>query len=319
MSIAPLQLRPVRTEDLPRIKEIQAHYLALFPDAISTSVEGYRNPRFADAQNIFCAFETEGRMVGYAPLIPSLAESGRGSPMHVIWADIKVDPAYADVEEIRRCLLACVEAHARRLVQSHPERRTQLVFQLFPSEEESLSFLISRGFVHIESVFQLSRDLAQPVPILPPPPGMEVHPWPMQTQVEQRCYVEAYNQAYSDTPLTLQDWQFFMQSPLWSNGTCLAAFDQGELAGSIMLLWDGAGEAPDRPQTGLTENVFVLPRWRGLGLGAHLISQGLLLLRKHGLKEAQVQVKESNTVALGLYTGLGYQVAREIWLLAATL
>ena len=110
-----------------------------------------------------------------------------------------------------------------------------------------------------------------------------------------------------------------MQSPLWKNGTCLAAFDQNELAGSITLLWDEAAETPEQRQTGLTENVFVLPRWRGLGLGAHLISQGLLLLKKHGLKEAQVQVKESNFVALGLYTGLGYTVAREIWLLAATL
>jgi ribosomal protein S18 acetylase RimI-like enzyme len=318
MSIAPLQLRHVRTEDLPKIKEIQAHYLALHPDAGSTTVEGYRNPRFAENRNIFCATEMDGRLVGVAPLIPSLVESGPGSLMHLIWADIMVEPGYPEADEVRRCLLSCIQAHARTLVLSHPDRRTQLVFQHTPEEEESLGFLFRHGFVHIESVFRLVRDLALPVPDLPPPPGMDVRPWLMQTQSEQRSYVEAYNQAYPETPLTLQDWQFFMQSPLWKNGACLAAFDQNELAGSIILLWDGSGETPNQP-TGLTENIFVLPRWRGLGLGAHLISQGLQLLKKHGMKEAQVQVKESNTVALGLYTGLDFQVARETWLLASTL
>jgi len=301
------------------IKEIQAGYVALYPETLSYPVEGYRNPRFAEENNTFCAFESEGQLVGYAPMVPNLVKKGAGSPLNLIWADIKVDPAYQRPDEARRSLLACVKAHALALSLSHPERRAQLIFQHQPSEQESLNFLFQNGFVHTESVYQLSRDLTQPVPSLPPPPAMEVRPWLMQTQVEQRAYVEAYNQSYPETPLTLQDWQLFMQSPLWKNGVCLAAFDQRELAGSILLMWDGSEDKPEHHPIGLTENVFVLSRWRGLGLGASLIAQGLQLLKKHGLREAQVRVKGSDAVALGIYTGLGFQVACEIWLMAATL
>ena len=96
-------------------------------------------------------------------------------------------------------------------------------------------------------------------------------------------------------------------------------FDDDELAGSITLFWDEARNRASGRLVGSTEYLFVLPRWRGLGLGKYLIAQGLSYLKKHGLMEAQLEVRAANIGALGLYTHMGYQVSRESWFLVKTL
>ena len=205
------------------------------------------------------------------------------------------------------------------IVPGEPQRSAHIIFQYFPNEEESIDFLFKHGFVHTQSVYTLSRDLTLPVPTVLPPPGMTIRDCRMESEAEQLVYVQARNLAFPESPITLSDWQHFLKSPMWKVGACLSAFDHDELAGCINLFWGPARNQATGRLVGSTEFLFVLPRWRGLGLGSYLLAQGLIHLKKHGLQEAQLEVRAANAGALGLYTALGYKIKDESWFLVRTI
>jgi ribosomal protein S18 acetylase RimI-like enzyme len=315
----PFLIRNMTSDDLPQVRTLQEDYLHCFPGASTRPVEVYQSIGFADGKNIFCAFLPQGRMIGFAPMLPALIQDESSNLPHVLWMDMKVDQQMPFRDHLRENLLDSLITRGAELVNSNPRRSTQMIFQHFPFEDEAVDFLFKRGFVHTESVYTLSRDLSLPIPNVLAPPGMQIRLCPMKTEAEQIAYVHARNAAFPESPITLAEWQDFTRSPIWEMGTCLAIFDGDELAGSIALYWDEAQNQASDHRVGTTEHVFVLPRWRGLGLGRYLVAQGLIHLKRHGLQEAQLEVKAANVVALGLYTKLGYHVERESWFLVNTL
>jgi ribosomal protein S18 acetylase RimI-like enzyme len=311
--------RTLEDSDLEGMKLVQEHYAECHPGTSIMSLDVYHSPGFGWGKNIFCAFDAGNRLVGYAPLFPALIDSGPENLPHRLWAEIKVDPTFQDGQASREALLACLLRRAREIVSEAPQRAAHIIFQYFPYEEESIDFLFKHGFVHTESVYALSRDLTLPVPTVLPPPGMTIQDCRMESEAEQRLYVQARNLAFPESPITLSDWQHFLKSPMWKVGACLSAFDQDELAGCITLFWDEALNQATGKLVGSTEFLFVLPRWRGIGLGSYLVAQGLIHLKKHGLLEAQLEVRAANAGALGLYTALGYQIKDESWFLVRTI
>ncbi len=279
----------------------------------------YCSPGFGSGANIFSAFSSDGTLVGFAPLLPELVTDSQPDGSHIIWAEIKVDPAADEAEPLREALLGCVLDRSTDLVKRLPRGPTQVIIQSDPNETSIIEFLTGAGFVHTESVFHMQRDLGAPIAAVLAPPGMKSVPWRMKSAAEQQLYVDSRNLCFPENRLSLEDWLYFLQSPLWEVGACLAVFDDDELAGSITLFWDEARNRVSGRSVGSTEFLFVLPRWRGLGLGKYLIAQGLSYLKKHGLTEAQLEVRAANIGALGLYTQMGYQVNRESWFLVNTL
>lgn len=124
-------------------------------------------------------------------------------------------------------------------------------------------------------------------------------------------YINARNECFPEAPISLRDWQFFMQSPQWSVGTSMAAFDGDTLVGNVAVFCDEPeSQKPDR-QVGFTEYIFVRPQWRGRNIARTLINAGLAWLKEHGMTEAHLEVKVKNDGALRLYVDLGYKVVRE--------
>lgn len=312
-------VRSMIPDDLPMIIDLQSRYISRYPDAAMVQGETYRVQSFAGGGEFFCASNQEGQILGYASLILSPVLDGPPNLNHILWAEIKVDPDLLVCDPVFDSLLDVLIEHSKRLVQQLPTRSAQLVFQNYPSETETIRILQQRGFVHTESIYQLSRDLSLPIPVVLAPPSMQIVSWRMESTEEQLQYVQARNQAFPEAAITLDDWKQFMDSPLWEVGTCLAVFDGKELAGCITLYWDAVHNQLSDHSVGYTEYIFVLPRWRGLGLGTLLVSNGLAFLKKHGLAEAQLEVKAANVGALGLYSRLGYRVKRESWFLENTL
>ena len=54
-------------------------------------------------------------------------------------------------------------------------------------------------------------------------------------------------------------------------------------------------------------NLAVLPGYRRRGLGRRLLEQGLALLVGRGVREAYLEVRESNQAARDLYLGFGFR------------
>ncbi len=314
-----ISIQRLESSDLTRIADLQQCYALRYPGSTVLQGNTYRLPRFSKLEDYFCVFDASREIIGYAALHPVPVFEGPVNHSHLLWADVKVDPVYLDQEGMLDQILDYLFAYARDLISRHPPRPAQMVFQIYPIEVEMTQYLHRRGFVHTESIYQLTRDLTLPIQPILAPPGMQVVPWRMQTVDEQCKYIQGRNQAFPEAAITLDDWQSFMRSPFWEFGACLAVFDGAELAGSILLYWDEEQNQFSSQWVGFTEYIFVLPRWRGLGLGTYLVTQGMLYLRKNGLKEAQLEVKAANVGALGLYTRLGYQVKRESWFMEITL
>jgi ribosomal protein S18 acetylase RimI-like enzyme len=314
-----IRIRPLIQDDLQKVKDLQSRYLLRYPEAAVVQGNTYRSPRSNAGADVFCAFDEYENLVGYASLYPVLVTDNSPNVSHTFWVDVKTDPEQADLDKKLTALLDYLLRYAGGLLQKYPSRSTQIIFQNYPSEAAMIQFLLQQGFVHTESIYQLVRDLTLPIPEVLAPPGMHAAPWRMESEAEQLAYVQARNVAFPETAITLDDWQCFMHSPLWEFGTCLAIFDGSDLAGSIALYWDEEQNRQTGRKIGFTEYIFVLPRWRGLGLGTYLVTQGMAFLKKHGLREAHLEVKAANVGALGLYTRLDYQVARESWFLEKTL
>jgi ribosomal protein S18 acetylase RimI-like enzyme len=154
------------------------------------------------------------------------------------------------------------------------------------------------------------RELADPIPELRLPQGIDVRLWRMETEEEQRRYLEAYDAAFENESKPLGQLQHFMKADIWAQGTTVTAFAGDEVVGSVMVYYNpNVGQNPRR--TAATEYVFVRPGWRRQGIAQYLIAEALQLLRARGMKAASLEVASWNTGARSLYERLGYQVRRE--------
>jgi ribosomal protein S18 acetylase RimI-like enzyme len=141
--------------------------------------------------------------------------------------------------------------------------------------------------------------------------GICLRRWKMETEAEQSAYVSARNHCFPESPISLEEWQYFMSSPLWAVGTMVAAFDQDRLAGCVSAYWNEEDNRRSGVLAGFTEDIFVMPAWRGRGIASAMIADGLGYLKDHGLAEARLMVRALNETALGLYCQLGFEVSSE--------
>jgi GNAT superfamily N-acetyltransferase len=302
-------------QDLPDLAQLQQKYLAACPNAVMPPGVVYLSPGFAGGKNVFCARDDTGALVGFAPLFPSLVEQGQ----HSLWVDLLVDPGLPGLDRLRDALLDRLCSRAGEILAGAKALPAQLIFQYFPDESERIDYVKQRGFTHAASVFTMGRDLLQPIPPVTVPVGITIRSWRMESLDEQEAYIAARNICFPESPVSLGDWQFFMESPMWAVGTCFAAFNGPHLAGSLIAFWDEAENRRAGRSIGFTEYIFVLPQWRGRRIAQALILSGLGYLRSSGLQQAILEVKATNQTALGLYQETGFQVLRESWFLQRAL
>jgi ribosomal protein S18 acetylase RimI-like enzyme len=255
---------------------------------------------------VFCAFFGD-QLAAYAPLFVQIVEDGLVDLPHHAWIEAKAHPRLVQPEGIKDDLLECVRQRALELVAPFPGRETRLVLEYRDNEAPAIAYALSRGFQYRESIFHMRRTLAEPVPDITTPPGITLRRWKMESEAEQRAYVDACNECFPETPTSLAAWQYYLQSLQWSVGTMIAAYSGVELVGAVHVFWNPKeGQAGDtRP--GYTEDIFVRPAWRGKGIARAAIAEGMRYLKEHDRREAHLAVRALNENALTLYLGLGYQ------------
>lgn len=302
-------IRNFTADDIPQVMELQQKYRQVFSSATVIPGEVYLSAGFDGGENIFCAFDTHGHLQGYAPLYPNLAQDSQ-TP-HTVWAEVKVTPELASPQEVKDVLFERVLHRAGEITQALPGHPARLTFQYHPSEIPSIGYVISRGCAYMESVFRMMRDLSQKLIVVPAPPAIDIRSWRMESEAEQEAYVQARNEAFPESPITLADWQSFLRSSAWQDGITITAFDKQEVVGSVTVYGDEAVSQYTGKKAGVTEYIFIRANWRRRGIAAYLIYQGLLYLREHGYETAYLEVKASNQHALDLYCRLGYQLVDE--------
>jgi ribosomal protein S18 acetylase RimI-like enzyme len=303
-------IQTITSEDIPSVIELQKAYVEVYPGARVIPGELYLSPGFGNGENVFCTFDENRKLLGYAPLYPVLMRNPSNLP-HTFWTEIKVHPAEERGIEIKDGLFERLLLRTRELARDFPEHPSHLTFQYFPSETASIDYVTAKGCQHTESVFTMRRDLSREIQSLPPLSDIVIRPWRMESQAEQQIYVTARNECFPEAPIELEEWKYLMKSPQWSVGTTFAAFHDDQLIGNAVVFWDEAENRNSGRKIGFTEYIFVLPAWRGKNIARQLITAGLQHLKEHGLDEARLEVRAQNQNALRLYLRLGFEVLRE--------
>ena len=110
---------------------------------------------------------------------------------------------------------------------------------------------------------------------------------PALARIERRCFSDPWSERG-------------IQESIQSETTValLAENEEGQL-GYVMARLSG--------EEGEILNLAVLPGHRRQGLGRRLLEQGLALLVGRGVREAYLEVRESNLAARDLYLGFGFR------------
>jgi len=268
-------IQPLMPAGAQALFELQAAYAEIFAGAAVMPAELYLSPVFHGGEDVFCAVQGD-RLLAYAALYLQPVEDGPPDRANIAWVEIKADPGLADPQAVKDALGERIAARLRALTASLPPRPLRLTFEYGLYEAPAAGYALSRGFQYLESIFHMRCDLSAPLPNRPVPDGVTLRRWKMETEQEQRAYIAARNACFSETPLALVSWQYYMTSPQWAAGTLVAGFHGGDLLGAVNVYWiDAENQAnPERP-FGYTEDIFVLPSRRGQGLAGAQVSRFL--------------------------------------------
>jgi ribosomal protein S18 acetylase RimI-like enzyme len=301
--------------DIEDVDELQREYARIVPEVKIVPAGIYLSPAFHKGQDVFCAF-SDGKLIAYAPAYVQV-NTGPANLPHRVWVEIRVHPALLNPTPVRDQLLDYLMRRARMLLgevdPGEDLRPAQMVFEYSTTETDAMNYVSARGFACSESVFSMRRDLMElslPSPKLDAA-GFTLKRWKMETEAEQLAYIAARNECFPESPIRLEEWQYFMHSPMWPAATMIATFDHDQLVGCVNVYWNAEENQQKGVQAGFTEDIFVRPAWRGRGIAYAMIADGLFYLKEHGMNEAHLAVRALNQNALGLYHQLGFQVSSE--------
>jgi ribosomal protein S18 acetylase RimI-like enzyme len=184
----------------------------------------------------------------------------------------------------------------------HGLSRVRLAADMMVSQEADLEYLLQKGFEPFEQVYVMCRDSAQIIPTISVPTGTTFRQSKLATADEQTAYLKVFNACFPETPKTVVDLQFYLQSLAETRRVISAYSPSSEFVGSILVYGD------TEKGRGVTDDVMVLPQWRGQKLAKALIGEGLRYFKAQGISEIQLEVKASNVAAVSVYTSMGYKV-----------
>ena len=283
-------VRAFSEADIDALNLLLQTYTQQYPPRTSPPAQFYLSPYFEGGQKVLCTFDEGGRLAGYAPYFAQGEHA---------WVEVMALPGLERAAEVKAALWAWIIEQARLGGQQ------RLLFQYYPNEDAAICFAEQQGGRYCYSIFNMRRDLSLAIPALPMPGGFTLRRWRMESESEQRQYLEGRNACFPEAPTSLEEWQYFTRTSLWEQGINMAAFADERLAASVLVYW-----LPDSP-VGSTEYVFTMADYRGYGLARVLLAEALGYLKEHGLQHAALEVKAENRAALGVYTGMGYAVEAE--------
>lgn len=307
-----LVLQNYCSRDIATLAEFFTHYLKKYPDAKLSGPEFYTyHPALEDGENVFCVLNPKQQMVGFAPMFPVLTTTERPvtSPPD-IWTIILARPDLGAASEVRELLFSKVVERAQRLKAVHTLSRVRLAADLMVSQRADLEFLRQKGFEPFERVYVMRCATAEIRPALSVPTEITFRSSKLASPSEQATYLDVFNTCFPENPKTIEAVQFFFQSPLWEQGQMIGAYtSSNELVGSSLVYWDA------QRGCGVTDDVMVLPPWRGQNIAKRLIGEGIRYFAAHGIPEAQLEVRASNVAAVSAYRSMGYRVINQECLL----
>jgi len=299
----------------------QAQFVLTAEDA----ARNYSHLQNSDPWHDMLFVEINGQVVGYSRVEWRQLDDGLRVYQHFAylrpeWRDSGPGAGEAGAAKgLRHAMVRWCEQRLRQVDAGLPETRpvSGRFYQAGASHPETdwRRVLEDVGYTPVRRAYEVVRSLAEPIPDLPLPQGVEVRPVGRE---HLRAIWEAAREAFRDewdaSPDEWSEVRFaaFLDDPLTRPELYQIAWAGDEVTGGVMnFLNDKENEKYNRKR-GYTEGIFVRRPWRRRGVAKALISRSMRMFREMGLTETAHGVDAENpSGALQLYTGLGYRVNKE--------
>jgi mycothiol synthase len=212
-----------------------------------------------------------------------------------------------------RALLAWTERRAAEVAQVDG-RPAERALTAWPDEDQvgATTLYASAGYEIVRYGYLMTRDLADAIPDLPLPEGLEIRP---VAETDHRRIWAADEEAFRDhwgrAERTDADFERWFSMPEIDTQLWRVAWDGPEVAGSVMPFIFPTDNELLGMRRGWLEHISVRRPWRRRGLASALIAESLRTLRDAGMTEAALGVDAENiSGALRLYESLGFRRAR---------
>jgi mycothiol synthase len=178
--------------------------------------------------------------------------------------------------------------------------------------DPGLAFAEAAGYFPVRYSFEMRRDLAEPIPDVDLPAGLEIRPvTPEQHRRIWAADIEAFQDHWEAAVRHDSDFEQHFGHPNVDTSLWLVAWAGDEVAGSVQNGIYPEENAALGQAIGWLDHVSVRRPWRGRGLASALIVRSLVVLRDRGMDWAALGVDAENpTGALGLYERFGFRASR---------
>jgi mycothiol synthase len=269
----------------------------------------YRHLENCDPQTDMLFAEVDGRVIAYGriwwdDLVEGLRLYHPFGFLHPDWRGKGIGSAIWDAAEQR----------VGEIADSHPQEIPKF-FQVEPfnSEKALVVLLESRGYQPVRYETHMLRDLSEPFPQAPLPPGLEVR---LVRPEHLHPIFEASNEAFRDHWGTRdeseEEYRSQLENPDFRPELWKVAWAGDQIASVIHNFIDADENAEYQRKRGYTEGICTRRPWRKLGLARSLLVQSMQMFKEMGMTETALSVDSQNiSGALRLYEGVGYRKVKQ--------
>jgi mycothiol synthase len=181
-----------------------------------------------------------------------------------------------------------------------------------PLETGAMALFRASGYAPFRCAYEMTRDLAEPIPLLVLPAGIEIRPArPEQYRAIWEAEREGFQDNWGYTPWAEENYQRFLAYPHYDPALWRIAWEGDQVIGMVLSFVNVQENAALGRQRGYTEDIAVRKPWRRRGIASALLAASLGALKERGLSEAALGVDAGNPSALTLYERLGFKTVSE--------
>lgn len=208
-------------------------------------------------------------------------------------------------------LLKWLEARARQEFGATDAGTAQLMRTSCAGHQaDRIALFELNGFQAMRYSYRMQRSLADPIPDMSLPAGLELAQWTPELDLPlMHAFNAAFRGNWGVPTINEEGWkEFFTGVPQFRGDLTYLAM-QGDRIIGFCVNWV---EIAENTGEGWIEAIGVIPDWRGRGIASALMAKSLQLFQAEGLKQAALDVDAQNpTGALRLYEKHGFTIARE--------
>jgi ribosomal protein S18 acetylase RimI-like enzyme len=215
---------------------------------------------------------------------------------------------------IGTAILKFIEHRSREIAADHPKDNKKYYQNDHNDQRADVAQMLKKnGYKEVRWGYEMVRPIAEPLPEVSLPKGLEVRPVPKN---RYRDLFNADNEAFRDhwghVEATEEDYQRFLSQPTFNPSLWKVAWDQDQVAGMVLNHVNEEENREYQRKRGHTEDISVRYPYRRQGLASYLLVSSIKMFQEMGMEETALAVDTQNEHhALSLYEGVGYRVDKK--------